>query len=351
MIAIIAIGLVLILVFAYLMFRISNLLDNLKKTDTKHQPHPEGTNTRHGLYFMLFAVAGLVLFFWYSFKYFPLYNLPLASKHGVETDYLFWVTMAITVVAFVIIFIVMFWFTYKYSYQNKRKAAYYVDNKYLEMIWTIVPAIVLTVLIFGGLRTWGRITSAAEKGAEEIELVGQQFFWAARYPGKDKELGQHNFRMIDPTNEFGLDLTDKKSFDDFKSLTLHLPKGKEVLLRIRAKDVIHSVFLPHFRVKMDAVPGMQTAFKFTPTKTTEEMRKELNKPDFNYEMACAEICGKGHFSMRFPVVVEEPSVYEKWKSQQESWLKQNPEYLQRVPPWLKDEAKKSADLDSLIAKQ
>src|SRR6218665_463849 len=351
MIAIIAVCLVLILVFAYLMFRISRLVDNLKKTHAKQESHPEGTNTHNGLYFLIFTVAGLGAFFWYSFKYFRQYNLPLASVHGAETDYLFWATMAITVAAFVIIFIVMFWFTYKYSYQSTRKAAYYMDNKYLEMAWTIVPAIVLTILIFGGLRTWGRITAKAAAGAEEIELVGQQFFWTARYPGSDKELGRHDFRMIDATNEFGLDLMDKKSFDDFKSLTLHLPKGKEVLLRIRAKDVLHSVFLPHFRVKMDAVPGMLTTFKFTPTKTTEEMRKELNKPDFNYEMACAEICGKGHFSMRFPVVVEEPSVYEKWKSQQEAWLKQNPDYLQRVPPWLKDAAKKSAGLDSLTAKQ
>lgn len=349
MIAIITIGLVLILVFAFLMYRISNLLDDLKKTDAK--PKPEGTHTHHGLYFVLFAVFGLALFFWYSFKYFPDYDLPLASVHGAETDHLFWVTMAITVVAFVIIFIVMFWFTYKYSYKVKRQAAYFMDNKYLELTWTIVPAIVLTVLIFGGLRTWGRITGAAGKDAEEIEIVGQQFFWAARYPGKDKALGHHDFRMIDATNEFGLDLTDKKSFDDFKALSLHIPKGKEVLLRIRAKDVLHSVFLPHFRVKMDAVPGMATSFKFTATKTTEEMRKELNKPDFNYEMACAEICGKGHFSMRFLVVVDEPSAYEKWKSQQEAWLKQNPDYLQRVPPWLKAEAVNKAGMDSLTAKQ
>jgi len=135
-----------------------------------------------------------------------------------------------------------------------------------------------------------------------------------------------------------LDLTDKNSFDDFKSLELHIPKGKEVLLKIRAKDVLHSVYLPHFRVKMDAVPGMETSFKFVATKSTEDMRTETGNPNFNYEMACAEICGKGHFSMRFLVVVDEPEAYEKWKASQESWLKQNPDYLKLVPAALKEVA-------------
>jgi cytochrome c oxidase subunit 2 len=101
--------------------------------------------------------------------------------------------------------------------------------------------------------------------------------------------------LIDATNEFGLDLTDAKGHDDFKSLELHLPVNKEVLLKIRAKDVLHSVFLPHFRVKMDAVPGMPTHFKFTATKTTQEMRDELGDQTFNYEMACTEICGRVTF--------------------------------------------------------
>ena len=109
-------------------------------------------------------------------------------------------------------------------------------------------------------------------------------------------------------------------------------------LRIRAKDVLHSVFLPHFRVKMDAVPGMQTTFKFIATKTTQEMRDETGNSKFNYEMACTEICGKGHFSMRFPVVVDELDVYEKWKASQEAWLKLNPEYLKQVPVALREAA-------------
>src|SRR5690606_2349024 len=131
-------------------------------------------------------------------------------------------------------------------------------------------------------------------------------------------------------NEFGLDLTDKNTFDDFKSLELHIPKDKEVLIKIRAKDVLHSLYIPHFRVKMDAVPGMPTQFKFVATKTTQEMRDELNNQNFNYEIACAEVCGQAHFSMKMIVVVEEPEAYEKWKQEQEAWLKQNHDYLKKV---------------------
>src|SRR6185312_16904476 len=117
------------------------------------------------------------------------------------------------------------------------------------------------------------------------------------------------------------------------------PVGREVLLRIRAKDVLHSVYLPHFRVKMDAVPGMPTQFKFTPTLTTQEMRDKLGNPNFNYELACAEICGKGHFSMKMPVVVDDEETYAKWKTSQDAWLKQNPDYLKQVPDELKEAAK------------
>jgi cytochrome c oxidase subunit 2 len=95
---------------------------------------------------------------------------------------------------------------------------------------------------------------------------------------------------------------------------------------------------------MDAVPGMPTQFKFTVTKTTQQMRDELGNPNFNYELACAEICGRGHFSMKMAVVVEEEEAYEKWKASQEAWLKQNPDYLERVPEALKEAAMINAGL-------
>ncbi len=340
---IIGLGVVLVLGILYMIFRIGNLVSLVKS----EEEDVESGNSIHGYLFMAFIILGLGLFFWYSFAHFKSYTLPVASEHGVVTDNLFWVTMVVIVVAFVIISLAMFWFIFKYRYDKNRRAEYIADNHILEIVWTIVPAIVLALLIFTGLRAWNDITGPASKEAEVIELVGQQFYWTVRYPGvKDNQLGHHNYKLIDASNEFGLDLTDKNSFDDFKAAELHLPKGKEVLLKIRAKDVLHSVFLPHFRVKMDAVPGMQTTFKFIPTKTTQEMRDETGNSKFNYEMACTEVCGKGHFSMKFSVIVDEPEVYEKWKASQEAWLKLNPEYMKMVPEALREAAMINAGIEN-----
>jgi cytochrome c oxidase subunit 2 len=94
---------------------------------------------------------------------------------------------------------------------------------------------------------------------------------------------------------------------------------------------LHSVFAPHFRLKMDAVPGMPTKFWFVPTKTTEEMRTQLGNPDFNYEIACTEVCGRGHFGMKKLLVVHDQDEYQEWFKSQQSFLAKNPEYLKKVP--------------------
>lgn len=332
---IVVLGVVFVLTILYLIFRISNLVGIAKG---KKDGEIGSSNSINAGLFVVFAVVGFGSFFWYSYTHFDLYTLPVASEHGTLTDSLFWITMGIIVVSLTLVSIVKFVFIFKYQYKEGRKATFYPDNNYLELAWTIIPAIVLSVLVFTGLNAWNQITAPASDNAEVIELIGQQFNWTARYPGKDKVLGDYHYQKIDAINEFGLDLSDNKTFDDFKSLALHIPKGKEVLLKIRAKDVIHSVFLPHFRVKMDAVPGMPTQFKFIATKTTREMRDELSNPEFNYEMACTEICGKGHFTMKMAVVVDTEEDYERWKLEQESWLKQNPDYLKKVPGGLRESA-------------
>lgn len=336
---IIGLGVVLILVILYLIFRLSNLVSLAKASDVKTDERADSSNKANAALFLIFTIVSLIAFFWYSFATFDDYNLPVASVHGAWTDTLFWITMAVTVVAFSIITVIMGVFIFKFQHKEGRKARFYPDNHYLELAWTIIPAIVLAILIFTGLRAWNEITAPASADAEVIEVIAQQFAWTARYPGnKDNTLGSYNYKLIDAVNEFGLDLTDKNSFDDFKSLELHVPKGKEVLLKIRSKDVLHSLYIPHFRVKMDAVPGMPTQFKFVVDKTTEEMRDKLKNPNFNYELACAEVCGQAHFSMKMIVVVDEPEAYEKWKQGQEAWLKQNPDYLKKVPAALQEAA-------------
>ena len=183
---------------------------------------------------------------------------------------------------------------------------------------------------------WDGIMSEAPEESEQIEIMGFQFQWSIRYGGIDNQVGDYDYRLIDAVNGHGQDLSDRANFDDFLSQTMVIPKGEPVLLKIRARDVLHSVFIPHMRVKMDAVPGMPTQFWFIANKTTAEMRIEEGNPEFNYELACTEICGKGHFAMKKNVIVLEPAEYQEWKSDQKSWLSKNPQYMSQVPEDLKE---------------
>jgi cytochrome c oxidase subunit 2 len=255
-----------------------------------------------------------------------------SSVHGVETDSMFWFSMAIITLAFVGTSALLFGFSFRYQYNPNRRATFYPVNHKLEIIWTIIPAIVMAALVFTGWRVWSDITAEAPEEAYVIEVVGKQFNWVARYPGKDdSRLGNYNYKLIDSDNELGIDPGDETALDDFTSTTLYIPKDKPVLLRIRSKDVLHSVFLPHLRVKMDAVPGMPTKFWFTATKTTDELKGETNNPDFEYQLNCTEVCGQGHFSMKMPVKVVEEEEYVAWMNEQPSWLKGKDKYLSKVP--------------------
>jgi len=330
---VIVLALFLIVAILIALFRLHILVEVIRgKKDER-----SGTSNKvNGGLMLTFIILGFILLFWYSIKEFHNYKLPVASEHGVTTDNLFWWTMGITGVVFIITQILLFWFPFKYQYSEKRKALFYPENNKLEIVWTLVPAVALTGLVLYGLIVWNNVMKPTPKDAEVIEVMGYQFAWKVRYPGKDKQLGKYNYQLIDAVNAFGLDFQDRASFDDFSPRELHLPKGRPVEIKIRARDVLHSFFLPHFRVKMDAVPGMPTRFTFVPTKSTADMRKETGNPDFNYELACAELCGRGHFAMRLIVVVDEPEEYDKWYAEQESWLSKNPDYLSKVPSDLKE---------------
>ncbi len=338
---VIVLALFLISAILVALFRLHTLVEVIRG---KKDERSGNSNKVNAALMVVFLVTSFVLLIWYSVKEFDNYNLPVASEHGVTTDQLFWWTMVITGVVFIITQILLFWFPFKYQFSEKRKALFYPDNTKLEIIWTVVPAIALAGLVLYGLLVWNKVMQPAPKDAEVIEVMGYQFAWKVRYPGKDKELGGYDYRLIDAVNAFGMNFNDRASFDDFSPRELHLPKGRPVEIKIRARDVLHSFYLPHFRVKMDAVPGMPTRFAFTPTKTTEEMRAETGNPDFNYELACTEICGRGHFSMRLIVVVHEPEEYDKWYAEQESWLSKNPDYLSKVPSDMKELAMVKANI-------
>lgn len=341
---IIAVGAVLLIAILLAIFRITRLL-RIAKGTSREQVDEVG-NSWNAIMMLVFLVGTFGLMFWYSYTYFDDYTLPVASTQGVITDNLFWVTMAVTGVVFIITHILLFWFAYRYQYKKNTYAHFYPHNNFIEIVWTIIPAIVLTLLVFTGLKAWTDITAKAPDDSEVLEIMGYQFAWRTRYPGKDGNLGSYDFRLINVDNEFGMDLSDKASFDDFMPREIHIPNNQPIHFKIRARDVLHSVFAPHFRMKMDAVPGMPTSFWFTPTKTTEEMRAETGNPNFNYEIACTEICGRGHFSMKMIIVVEERAAYDKWYGEQEAWLKKNPSYLSKVPADLKDLASQSAGINN-----
>lgn len=329
----IALAVFLVVAILLLIFRITRLVDIVKGTGEKVVT---GSNNVNAAMMIVFMVLFFGLTAWYSYAHFDAYDPPVASEHGELTDKLFWRTMWVTGIVFVITNILLFVFSYKYKYDEKRRALFYPHNNKLEYIWTGVPAIVLTWLVISGWMAWDGIMSEAPEESEQIEIVGQQFYWSLRYGGADNQVGDFDYRLIDATNGHGMDLSDRSNFDDFISNNLVIPKGKPVLLKIRAKDVLHSVFIPHMRVKMDAVPGMPTQFWFVANKSTAEMRIEEANPDFEYELACTEICGGGHFSMKKKVIVLEPAEYAEWKADQKAWLSNNPEYMSQVPDNLKE---------------
>lgn len=338
----IALAVFLVVAILLLIFRISRLINVVKGTgdDTT-----DGSNKMNAIMMIVFMVLFFGLAAWYSWAHFDAYDPPVASEHGELTDKLFWRTMWITGIVFFITNVLLFVFSYKYRYNKNKRALFYPHNNKLEYLWTGVPAIVLTWLVISGWMAWDGIMSEAPEDAEQIEIMGFQFQWSIRYGGMDNKVGDYDYRLIDAVNDHGMDMSDRSNFDDFKNNSLVIPKGKPVLLKIRARDVLHSVFIPHMRVKMDAVPGMPTQFWFVANKTTEEMRVEEGNPDFNYELACTEICGEGHFSMKKNVIVLEPEEYEAWKAEQKSWLSKNPDYMAQVPEDMKELALVTAGIN------
>lgn len=344
---IIIVVVVLVLATLFVAFRMTSLVEVAKRRKKDESTVPSG-NGAQGIYLILFLIIGIFTFFYFSLKEYDTYNLPVTSEHGVITERLFWITMTITVFVFILTQIFLFGFSFKYRFKKDNKAHYYPHNNRLEMIWTFVPAVVLAWLIISGLKEWNNITGPAPEGSEVIEVMGYQFAWAYRYPGKDGKLGNVNFKKIDAVNLAGLDLSDKNSYDDFFPTQLVIPKGKPILLKIRGRDVIHSVYNPHFRLQMNAVPGMPTQFWFIPTVSTAEMRTKTENPDFNYELVCNKICGKSHYGMKGIITVLEKDEYDSWyeENQEKTWLKQNPNYLKQVPDALKEAAITASGLET-----
>lgn len=244
-----------------------------------------------------------------------------ASIQGKAIDTMIWWTLILTGIVFLGTQIMLFYFAFRYRGRPGKTGKYFPDNDKLEVTWTSITAGVLLILIIFGLREWFIITAPGPKDAMVVEVTGKQFNWMFRYPGKDGVLGGTNYKLIDAakSNPLGQDWSDKANDDDVVSNgEMHLVVNRPVRLIINSQDVIHDVGLPYFRMKMDAMPGIPTTLWFTPTITTDEMKQKTGDPDFVYELACDQLCGNGHYSMRATIIVETQAAFDKWEAAQKS---------------------------------
>ena len=351
-------------------FELANKIKGIKESDVTDKD-----NDTQGKLLLTFGVLFMASFFIMTAKWNHLLLPISASEHGVEIDFLMNLSMGLIIIVFLITQPILFYLSYRYRGRKDRTATFISHNDKAEIIWTAVPAIVLTVLIVYGLQTWSKVMDRSNIGdALVVEVYGRQFDWTVRYAGQDNNLGAANVRFIGGLNSVGviaesayttqvsgLDINIAKSKvqlyqelnsikqakiktriskmeakkarftalisttpkdlllaaeDDVIVRELHLPVNKTVHLKFRSQDVIHSAYLPHFRVQMNCVPGMNTDFVFKPTITTEEMRVETENEDFEYVLLCNKVCGAAHYNMQLKVIVESQEDYNKWIAEQ-----------------------------------
>jgi len=213
------------------------------------------------------------------------------------------VTFWVTGIVFIVVNLFMAWCVVRYRHRKGRteKAAYEPENKKLEWWLTIITSVGIAAMLAPGLAVWAKFVTPPDD-ASLVEVVGQQWAWSYRFPGKDGEMGASDMKLVTLDNPLGIDPKDPKGADDVivNNPELHLPVGKSVKFLLRAKDVNHQYAVPQFRVKMDMVPGLVTYTWFQPTRTG------------SYDLLCEELCGVAHFTMRGKVVVEDDAAFTTW---------------------------------------
>ncbi len=329
-------AIVLLIIAGHQLLRVIELSRGLKKT--KEWQVTDSDNDMMGKAMLMFMFVFFAFFFWQVNRWNDRALPPAASEHGAKIDALFDANVYLITFVFLVTNFFLFWFAYKYRGNSQNKAVYYPHNNKIEMLWTVVPAVALTFIIIFGLKYWNEITAESNDANKVvIELYAKQFDWTARFAGKDGKLGETDFRQISGSNSVGMDTSDVVGFDDILVKNeIHIPVGREIELHMRSRDVIHSAYLPHFRAQMNCVPGMVTFFRFKPTKTTAEMRKDpyvvqlmagINKQratenkepvEFDYTLLCNKICGASHYNMQMNVVVDTEADYNAWMQKQKA---------------------------------
>lgn len=326
----ILIGLVLLIIAVHQLMRVIELSREFKKT--KEWNITDSDNSFNGKAMLIFGFLFIGFFFWQVARWDD-NSLPgAASVHGLKIDALWDYNMYLVSFVFVVTNAFLFYFAYKYAGKKGVKATFLAHDNRLEMAWTIVPAVTLAFIIIFGLKYWNEITEkSTDPNKVVIELYAKQFDWTARYAGFDKTLGSTDYRQIDGGNIVGMDTLDAAGYDDILVKNeFHLPVNREIVFKMRSRDVIHSAYMPHFRAQMNCVPGMVTEFKFTPNKTTAEMRKDpyviqlmagINEArakkgeeavEFDYILLCNKICGASHYNMQMNIIVESEKDYKDW---------------------------------------
>ena len=248
---------------------------------------------------------------------------PLAATHGGQID-----SMIGWVHVFMLILFVgwggFFAFCLIRFRRSRNPVANYTGVKshtssYLEVGVAVVEAI----LLFGfAIPLWAARVDRMPPANEAllVQVTGEQFAWNVHYAGPDGTFGRTDIKLLDlQSNPLGLDRSDPAAKDDVTTLNqLYLPVNKPIIVRLRSKDVIHSFGVPEFRVKQDAIPGLTIPIWFVPNVTTAEMRTRTGNAEFQYQIACAQLCGLGHYRMRGFVTVQTAEEFQKWMDQQVS---------------------------------
>jgi cytochrome c oxidase subunit 2 len=252
---------------------------------------------------LVLVVVGSIVFHLLS----PWWWTPIASNWGY-IDFTINLTFWITGIVFAAVVLFMAYCVWRFRHREGNVAAYEPENKKLEWWLTIITAVGVAAMLIPGLFVWGQFVTVPSD-ATEVEVVGTQWQWSFRLPGKDGKLGLADTRNVTPENPLGLDLKDPNSQDDVivEAADLHLPVDKPVKLLLRSIDVLHDFYVPEFRAKMDMIPGSVTYYWLTPTRTG------------TFEVLCAELCGQGHAFMRGTVLVDTEPDYGTWLGEQQTF--------------------------------
>lgn len=252
---------------------------------------------------LLLVAIGSVLFHLFS----PWWWTPIATDWGY-IDHTINITFWITGFVFTAVIAFMAYCVFRFHHREGRQADYNPENKKLEWWLSVGTGVGVAAMLAPGLVVWHQFVTVPAD-ATEVEVMGQQWQWSFRLPGKDGRLGTSDVRNISPENPMGLNRDDPHGQDDvvIDNGDLHLPIGRPVKVLLRSIDVLHDFYVPEFRAKMDMVPGMVTYFWIKPIRTG------------TFDVLCAELCGAAHYQMRAKVIIEDEKDYHAWLEQQKTF--------------------------------